>query len=164
MVVCGGVRNVIAWQIRSYIDCNDIVILRVYYIPLPSNRVSIAFYWCFTCIYSHSLFSWWGVGCLIAPCYPLPPSLPVLSCPCFVKYLTSCYILVLKVKLQFIVLPRFSGTGIHFTIFNYHVYYWIIYSYGVLFTFAYTFIVESLGSCWTFAYICINKTTIEFSR
>lgn len=44
MVVCGGVRNVIAWQIRSYINCNDIVILRVYYIPLPSNRVSIAFY------------------------------------------------------------------------------------------------------------------------
>ena len=36
MVVCGGVRNVIAWQIRSYIDCNDIVILLVYYIPLPS--------------------------------------------------------------------------------------------------------------------------------
>lgn len=44
MVVRGWVRNVIAWQIRSYIDCNDIVILRVYYIPLPSNRVSIAFY------------------------------------------------------------------------------------------------------------------------
>lgn len=44
MVVCGGVRNVIAWQISSYIDCNDIVILRVYYIPLSSNRVSIAFY------------------------------------------------------------------------------------------------------------------------
>lgn len=44
MVGCGCVRDVIAWQIRSYIDCNDIVILRVYYIPLPSNRVYIVFY------------------------------------------------------------------------------------------------------------------------
>lgn len=44
MVVCGGVRNVIAWRIRSYVDYNALVFLRVYYIPIPSNRVSIALY------------------------------------------------------------------------------------------------------------------------
>ena len=33
MVGCGAVRNVIAWRIRSYIDYNDLVILRVFIFP-----------------------------------------------------------------------------------------------------------------------------------
>lgn len=110
-----------------------------------------------------------GTICCITLYYPPPlPLFPVtfiIPLPCrvpfpviSVKFLTWCYILVLKVKLQFIVLPLFFGYRyIYFTIFNYHVYYWIIYSYDVLFTFAYTFIVETLGSCWTFAYLCVNK-------
>ena len=118
MIGWGVVRNVIAWRIRSYIDYNALVFLRVYYIPLPQNRVSIAFYWCFIYIYCH-LFCL-GVGWSVASLYiipPLPPLFPVtciILLPCHVlfpmisvKFLTLCYILVLKVKLQFIVLPLF---------------------------------------------------------
>ena len=84
MIGWGVVRNVIAWRIRSYIDYNALVFLRVYYIPLPQNRVSIAFYWCFIYIYCH-LFCL-GVGWLVVSLYIIPlPSpfflLPVLYPP-----------------------------------------------------------------------------------
>ena len=44
MVCCVVVRDVIARRIRLYIDYNALVFLRVYYIPLPLERVSIVFY------------------------------------------------------------------------------------------------------------------------
>lgn len=44
LVGCEVVRSVIAQQIRVYINYNTLVLLHVYYIPLPPDRVSIVFY------------------------------------------------------------------------------------------------------------------------
>lgn len=44
MVVCEVVRSVIAQPIHSYIEYNALVLLHVYCIHLPPDRVSIVFY------------------------------------------------------------------------------------------------------------------------
>lgn len=44
LVGCEVVLSVIAHQIRVYINYNTLVLLHVYYIPLPPDRVSIVFY------------------------------------------------------------------------------------------------------------------------
>lgn len=44
LVGCEVVCGVIAQQIRVYINYNTLVLLHVYYIPLPPDRVSIVFY------------------------------------------------------------------------------------------------------------------------
>lgn len=89
MVVCGGVRNVIAWQIRSYIDCNDIVILRVYYIPSP-QIVSLSPSIDVLSIYIVTSFVRVGViGCITLyypPPLPLFPVTFIIPLPCRVPF------------------------------------------------------------------------------
>lgn len=76
MVVCGGVRNVIAWQIRSYIDCNDIVILRVLYSPLLESCLYRLLLMFSLYILSLLLFGWGGDWLYHSILSPSPPPFP----------------------------------------------------------------------------------------